>query len=122
MAAYRVTAPYVTLKVRDQAGAWVLAGFYEGAVVSGVDEASLRHHLDGGMVEKVEDVAAEPAVVVTEPTPEADGGPTPPRQADPKDAWVTYAVALRPEGQSEEDARAEAEAMTKADLVATFGG
>jgi hypothetical protein len=30
-------------------------------------------------------------------------------------------VAQRPEGQSEADAQAEAEGMSKADLVATFG-
>lgn len=49
---YRVTAPYVTLKVKDAAGAEVLVGFYEGAVVSDVDPDSLQHHLDGGMLEK----------------------------------------------------------------------
>jgi hypothetical protein len=36
--------------------------------------------------------------------------------------WVAYAVAQRAEGVSEEDATAEAEAMTKADLIAAYGG
>lgn len=52
-AAYRVVAPYVTLKVKDATGADVLVGFYEGAIVSDLDDESLKHHLDGGMVEKV---------------------------------------------------------------------
>lgn len=52
-ASYRVVAPYVTLKVKDPTGADVLIGFYEGAVVSEVDEDSLKSHLDGGMLEKV---------------------------------------------------------------------
>jgi hypothetical protein len=118
MAAYRVTAPYVTLKVKDQAGSWVLSGFYEGAVVSNVEPESLRHHLDTGLVEKVAESEAPEA-----PAPEVapDGGPTPPRQTDPKEAWITYAVTVRPEGQSEEDARTEAEGKTKADLVAQYG-
>lgn len=51
---YRVTAPYVTLKVKDATGSPVITGFYRGAVVpEGVDEASLKHHLDSGMVEEV---------------------------------------------------------------------
>lgn len=40
----------------------------------------------------------------------------------PKAEWVDYAVTQRPEGTLEEDARAEAESMTKADLVARHGG
>jgi hypothetical protein len=52
---YRVSAPYVTLMMKDQAGGDVLIGFYEGAVVSSddVNEDSLQHHLDGEMVEEV---------------------------------------------------------------------
>lgn len=52
-ASYRVVAPYVTLKVKDAAGADVLVGFYEGAIVSDVAEDSLKSHLDGEMLEKV---------------------------------------------------------------------
>jgi hypothetical protein len=53
MADYRVIAPYVTLKVKDPTGGAVMLGFYQGAVVSDVDEESLKHHLDGGFIEKV---------------------------------------------------------------------
>jgi len=58
---YRVTAPYATLKVKDAAGADVLVGFYEGAVVSDVEEESLKHHLDTGLVEKLPAAEAKKA-------------------------------------------------------------
>lgn len=118
MAAYQVTAPYVTLKVRDQAGAWVLTGFYENAVVSGVDEASLRHHLDNGMVVEVAQPAPEPPPETEPPTTLGER----PKDYASKPEWVDYAVSKRAEGVSEEDARTSAEAMSKADLIATFGG
>ena len=51
-ASYRVVAPYVTLKVKDAAGAEVLVGFYEGAIVSDVDPDLLKNHLDRGLLEK----------------------------------------------------------------------
>lgn len=60
-ASYRVTAPYVTLKVKDAAGADVLVGFYEGAVVSDVEPDSLEHHLEGGMLEKLPAAEAKAA-------------------------------------------------------------
>lgn len=58
---YKVLAPYVTLKVKDQAGGTVLTGFYAGAVLEAdqVDEASLRHHLDGGLLVEEGDKLAE---------------------------------------------------------------
>jgi hypothetical protein len=64
MAGYVVTAPYVTMQVVDTNGASVIRGFYKGAAVpAGVDEASLLHHLDCGMVAEVPDVPAEEPVV-----------------------------------------------------------
>ncbi len=70
---YRVTAEYVTLKVKDQAGADVLIGYYKGGVVSNeIEKASLKHHLDGDMLEEVEDEASEPEA----PEPEAPKEPT----------------------------------------------
>lgn len=50
---YRVTAPYVMLKVKDAAGAEVLVDFYEGAIVSDISEDSLKSHLAKEMLEKV---------------------------------------------------------------------
>jgi hypothetical protein len=45
-----------------------------------------------------------------------------PGRNDSKAAWVDYAVSQRPDDMSEEDARAEAEAKSKADLIAQYGG
>lgn len=45
----RVTAPYVTLKVKDIAGGDVVVGYYAGAVVENVDDASAQHHIDNDM-------------------------------------------------------------------------
>lgn len=48
---YRVVAPLVYLKVPDVAGSLVSYAFYAGAPVpASVDEASLKHHLDSGLV------------------------------------------------------------------------
>lgn len=60
-ASYRVTAPYVTLKVKDTAGAEVLVGFYEGAIVSDVDQESLDSHVEKGLLEKVPAAEAKAA-------------------------------------------------------------
>lgn len=62
---YRVTAPFVYLKLKDPVtGAFAIQGLYEGAVVDDVDPDNLRHHLDLNMVEEV---ASPPA---PEPDPE----------------------------------------------------
>lgn len=47
-----VLAAYVTLKVKDQVGSFVIRGFNEGGCVKreDIDEASLRHHLDSGLL------------------------------------------------------------------------
>ena len=64
---YKVVAPYVTLRVKDQSGGTVVTGFYAGAVLDAdqVDEASLQHHLDGGLLveegDKLADTFAVPA-------------------------------------------------------------
>lgn len=122
MAAYRVVAPYVTLKLTDQHGGQVLTGLLAGAVVSNIDAASLRHHLDNGMVEEVD----APAPVDSEQSDSgeldepASGGR--PSVRAPKEDWVAYAVSQRGEGVSEDDARAVAEGTSKADLLAQYGG
>lgn len=52
--AYRVTAPFVYLKLKDPVtGAFAIQGLYEGAVVDDVEEENLRHHLGLNMVEEV---------------------------------------------------------------------
>jgi hypothetical protein len=118
---YVVTAPYVVPKVRDANGAWVHRGYYRDAVirVEDIDPDSLRHHIEGDMM--AERDAPAPVEAAPEPVVESDQ-PARPKVNDPKDAWVAFAAAQRPEGQSEADARTEAEAMSKADLITTFGG
>lgn len=113
----RVIGEYVTLKVKDMAGSPVLVGYLKGAVVENVDAASLKHHLDAGLVEQVgsekalfepvggEGMFAAPLDVTTEPSP-ADNAPKP--------EWVEYAVR---QGATREDA----EGSTKADLIAAYG-
>jgi hypothetical protein len=51
----------------------------------------------------------------------ADAGGRPKDYAS-KPEWVDWAVSQRPEDVSEEDARAQAEAKSKADLIAQYGG
>lgn len=52
---YRVTAPYVTLKSKSEAGGDVVLGYYEGALVpETVDLEDLARHIRKGMVEKLE--------------------------------------------------------------------
>jgi hypothetical protein len=116
---YVVTAAYITPKVRDDAkGGWAHRGFYEGAVIraENIHPDSLQHHLAGDMLAERDAPAADP-----EPVAEAPADLPRPKAADPKGVWVAFAVAQRPEGQSEADAQVEAEGMSKADLVATFG-
>lgn len=110
-AAYRVTAPYVTLKVLATAtGAAQINGFYAGAIVTDdkIEKASLERHLDRRWIERVDEPGE---AIVDEPGPDTPPrGPEKPSQADPKAAWVDYAVA---QGNDRE----AVEAMTKADLV-----
>lgn len=123
----RVTAPYVTLRVRDNLGAWTVRGLYAGAVVpkADVDAESLRHHLDSDLVALV---AADSPAQAPEPTElqaplvdSDDQGPIRPADNANKPVWVEYAVLMRADDVSEEDARSAAEAMSKADLIKQFG-
>jgi hypothetical protein len=66
-----VVAPYVNLKVKDQAGSFVIGGFNEGGVVKreNIDEANLRHHLDGKLLAPVGSDAAKFAGPAGTPKP-----------------------------------------------------
>ncbi len=84
MASYVVTAPYVTMLVTDTNGAPVICGFYRGATVpAGVDEGSLLHHLDCGMVAEIE---AAPAPVEEPPAEETKVVEEPKTAVKPKPA------------------------------------
>lgn len=132
---YIVTAPYVTLRVKDQTGAEVLLGFYEAAPVpDSVDKDDLERHLRKGMIAKAGTEEADAASPVGRPVQfDAAGMPAPAKTAGEgrpdgqpalyasKSAWVDYAVTQRADGVSEEDARADAEGKSKAELLAEHG-
>jgi hypothetical protein len=119
---YVVTAPYVTIKVTDDINGVVRREFYTGGVVpSSADADNVARLLRKGMLAEV---AAEPVPApATEPPaePPAEPGDRPKDYAS-KLEWVDYAVSKRADGVSEDDARAAAEAKSKADLIAEFGG
>ncbi|MBF6326772.1 MULTISPECIES: hypothetical protein [Nocardia] len=109
-----VTAPVVV--VPDATGK--LRYHYRGAVLDELSEYDYDRLVARGMVADL----GRPAVAVVDPDPDGDGESGQaeqsgtgdlerPKQAAPKEAWVEYAVAR---GMSE----AEADALTKAELIA----
>jgi len=66
-----VIAPFVNLKVKDAAGGFVLRGFNEGGAFKrdDIDEASLRHHLETGLVAPKDSDAAKFAGPAGTPKP-----------------------------------------------------
>jgi hypothetical protein len=130
--AVRIVGPYATAMMGTPDGRQVRA-LNEGALLpNDVTAGHARHLIDVGLAEVIDAAPARRASRGA-PTQTPEGAQTPdsdqpnepgdrPVKADPKPAWVEYAVSQRPEGQSEEDARAEAEAKSKADLVTQYGG
>lgn len=112
----RVTAAYATVKVLDTAtGKPAIHGFYEGGIFPpSSDPDSVAALVRRGYAEWLD----EPPPVEVIPAPVDDR----PKPAEPKAAWVDYAVSKRAEGVSPDDARVAAEAKSKADLVAEHGG
>ena len=138
---YQVVAPYVTLKVKDQVGSFVVTGYYAGGVVGAeIDAESLQHHLDSGMLREVsvdsdgriksdpeEDFAlfgsggaGAPEVVNTFPSSEEllgggdEADDSAPAASASKGDWEDYA---RSQGASDEDL----EGLTKAEIVEQYG-
>lgn len=66
-----VLAPYVTLKMKDKAGGFVVTGFNEGGTVKAedIDEDNLRHHLETGLLAPVGSDAAKYAGPAGTPKP-----------------------------------------------------
>jgi hypothetical protein len=66
-----VIAPYVTLKVKDQVGSFVIRGFNEGGTVKSedIDPDNLRHHLETGLLAPVGSDAAKYAGPAGTPKP-----------------------------------------------------
>jgi hypothetical protein len=103
----------------------------EDAAKQQMDEAEAAAVKADEDAEKAAAKAAEDADKTAEPEAESEAEPEaepeaeldlPPAQSAPKPDWVAYAVSQRDEGVSEEDARAEAEAKTKAELIVEYGG
>lgn len=105
MIRYRVTAPYITLKVRDHAGAVVLGEFYQGALLPDSANEADRDRLVGkGMVAEVEvadEAEAQEAAEAGDPNAEAPETepPTalldddkPPAGNASRDAWAAWAA------------------------------
>lgn len=108
---YRVTAPYVTVKVRTDKGVQAV-GLYEGALLpEGTLDESIKHHLGKHhlgkpMIEKFQalgSVQAEPEPVEVHlpedpaPEPEPEVETSAPPTAGPgsgQKAWAEYAVSL----------------------------
>jgi hypothetical protein len=120
---YLVVAPLVL--VRDQQGA--THHRYAGTIVEWIAPDQEKHLLDNGFVVKVDaDVAVEgvvpfePADGVVEDSEDdaftADGKP---KRVAPKDIWVKYASS--PDRGDKQISEADADAMTKQDLVDLFG-
>jgi hypothetical protein len=108
MPAYRVSAPLVL--VRDEEGR--THHCYEGSVVDVVDAAHAHYLLGSGMVRSVE--APEPhAVDARTAVSDPDERAARPPHVAAKALWVDYAVL---QGFD----RAEAESMTKEQLVSTL--
>ncbi len=105
---YKVTAPLVL--VRDQQGG-VTYHYNEALLPSDVGGEQLQQLLDAGMVEKT---GSDPR----QTTDEQDAPPTvqvkKPAQVAPKEAWVEYAV-------SRGATPAEAELLTKQELIEQHG-
>lgn len=113
MGNYRVTAPYVTLKVKDVSGVGVLMGYYCGAVVSDpLDAKQVDAQVALGFLEEVggsatpEAPADEPAEPEALAKPHGNAG---------RDAWVTYALES---GQASED---EVKDLSRDDLRDLYG-
>jgi hypothetical protein len=124
----RVVVAYATVKLLDPiSGKPAVAGFYQGAIFPPeADPENVASLVRREYAEWVDE--PEPDAPTSEPEPESETPPSGdaptdrPAQAAPKGDWVAYAVSQRPEGMSEDDARASAEARTKAELIAEYGG
>lgn len=133
---WRVTAPYITVKVETTGGVQVRGYTADMLLPSGVLEESIRHHARKKMIEEVrvgdsapeftpgpmpvhaEQAAGRQASVEPEPDPDVPPpsvttGRTPPPESgagSSKAAWVDFAVASGFD-------REQAEGMSRDDLI-----
>ncbi|QYW00738.1 hypothetical protein SEA_SAHARA_7 [Gordonia phage Sahara] len=101
---------------------------YEGAHIAYLSEEDADRFLADGMVVEIPDLADETFIPLADdpadggdPPPPAGDGARPPKTAS-KDSWVDYAVALHEGSDGKEGfPRADAEALSKADLIQALG-
>jgi hypothetical protein len=111
MTSYRVVAPYVTLKVKDDTGSSVVRGYYEGGIVDNVaDEDQAKAQMDLGLLEKVK---ASEAPKQDEPPADVPAGNA------SRDDWAAYATS---KGASADETKPVDEGgLKQADLRAKYG-
>lgn len=111
MGAYRVTAPYVTLKVKDVSGVTVVQGYYAGGVVQDpLEDEQFEKHVRNGWIEEAED---------PEPAPEAPVDEAPKGNAS-REAWAAYAKDKK--GAPDEETRpVEEGGLTQTALREKYG-
>lgn len=131
---YKVTAPYITVLVTSGDGLPRMAGFYRDHVLPPeVPEKQIRDHLSSGLIEEVEGAAPAPVAsaedkAATEAAQdrllqaerERDAKTiTKPSTAEPKAAWVNYAVT-KSAGTPGAISESQANELSKAELVERF--
>lgn len=108
MGTYRVTAPFVTLKVKDFNGLTVVQGYYlDGIVTDPIEDEQFKKHLRNEWLEKTEvaDEPVEPAAPVFE-RPAGNAS---------QEAWANYALES---GQASED---EVKDLSRDELRELYG-
>jgi hypothetical protein len=139
---YVVTAPYATLRIRDNLGNEVLTGFYAGGVLPGdVNRDDLERHLRKGMVAEQGTDEAKRATPFGQPVqfdergmPKDEATLAAERDAESRragsagapggnasrDAWAAHAASL---GAPQEETRpVEEGGLSRDELRARYGG
>lgn len=113
---YVVTAPLINVRVKDQAGSWVLQGFYEGArLPEDVHPDDLDKHLDKGMVAAEGSKEADAATPYGKPVTFDDlGNPLTPQQAAEAERKRTERASTRASRTTDTrtDARTQSDSKT----------
>lgn len=106
-----VVAPYITPKVKDQLGNFQVRGYLEGGVIrrDDIDEESLRHHLDSGLMAAVGSDAAKFAGPAGTPKPGE-----PPNVPVSERPVSSVPLTERLKAQQDADAKSQADAKKAA--------
>lgn len=125
----RVVAAYATVKVVDPTtGKWTVAGFQKDALLpADADPENMATLVRREYCEWVEGPVAEPEPPADDGEVDDEATDEPVKSGRPdgrssQATWLTYAVSQRPEGMPEDEARDKYGDLTKAELIAQFGG